>query len=99
MRIHRFPVGIVYSPTRKRKKNATEIRSTTACCLSVALFWKHAATAAVMHETGGRANWGLVTGSECRMVLSMREKGRFSLRAPEVRRGSVNPANTKVCAT
>ena len=82
----------MYSLTRKRKKNATEIRSATACCLSVAPFWKRAATAAVMHETG-RAIWGLGTGSESPMVLSMREKGRSSSR------GSGNPANTRVCAT
>ena len=81
MRVHRFQVGIVYSPTRKRKKNATEIRSATACCLSVAPLWKRAAAAAVMHEAG-RANWGLGTGSEYRMVLIMREKGRSNSRPP-----------------
>ena len=98
VRVRRFPVGIVYSPTRKRKKNATVIRSATACCLRVAPFWKRAAAAAVMHATG-RANWGRGAGSESRIVLVMREKGRSSSRAPEVRRGSVNPANTRVCAT
>ena len=94
-----FPVGIMYSLTRKRKKNATEIRSATACCLSVAPFWKRAASAAVMHEETGRANWGLGAGSESRMVLSMQEKGRSSSRAPEVHWGSRNPANTSIYAT
>jgi hypothetical protein len=92
--VRRFPVGIVYLPTRKRKKNTTVIRLATACCLHVALFWKRAAAAAVMHETG-RANWGLGAGSESRMVLVMREKRRSSSCAPEVRQGSVNPANTR----